>query len=488
MTNSSARASAANERVISHLLRRVGFGGTGEEVRYFSDMSYECAVDELLDAVDAASMPLDLIRRYHPDQSDMSDLSSVAAKWIYKMVTTDAPLVEKIALFWHRVFATAHTKLNQGSVMDEQIEMFREYGLGSFREILVQLSKNPAMILFLDNQDNHKDSVNENYGREILELFSMGVGNYSEEDVRQCARAFTGWTIENADYMALRMRNDTSRPNGFVGWHYKYDESDHDGGQKTFLGKTGNFDGNDVIDIICEQPATASFIARHIYHYFVADEPPVPSWNETAPVDSRAIKIMTDAYFESDYSIKAMLRALLCDRSFRSAPAIYGRIKSPIELVVGVIKMTGGYTWPTNDVYEAVAASDMMGQNLLAPPSVEGWMGGDDWISTGSLVWRVNFASATVGNLNNSGVREMVSSIRSRLGPNPRADFLLDSCLEQLGKLAINEETKKSLTGFIESQGFDFGRIQNGDSDFELNQLIVAIMQLAVSTREFQKV
>ena len=168
MTTVSSRADLP---LVAHLLRRAGFGGTREELSEFASVDYAVAVDRLLDAVDTTSLPDDLIRRYHIDQSDLRTRPSAGSYWVGRMVTTDAPLIEKIALLWHRVFATAQTKLIQGKVMSTQIEMFREYGLGSFRDILVQLSKNPAMILFLDNQDNHRGSINENYGREILELF-----------------------------------------------------------------------------------------------------------------------------------------------------------------------------------------------------------------------------------------------------------------------------------------------------------------------------
>ena len=173
---------------MAHLMRRAGFGATRDELEEKVSQGYAAVVEDLLNPGDPQTLPDDLIRRYHIDQSDLRTRPSAGSYWVGRMITTDAPLPEKIALFWHRIFATAQTKLIQGKVMSTQIEMFREYGLGSFRDILVQLSKNPAMILFLDNQDNHRGSINENYGREILELFSMGVGNYTEEDVKECAR------------------------------------------------------------------------------------------------------------------------------------------------------------------------------------------------------------------------------------------------------------------------------------------------------------
>ena len=480
--------------LVAHLLRRAGFGGTSEEISEFASIDYEVAVDRLLDAVDTTSIPDDVIRRYHIDQSDLRTRPSSGSYWVSRMVTTDAPLPEKVALLWHRVFATAQTKLIQGKVMSTQIEMFREYGLGSFREILVQLSKNPAMILFLDNQDNHRDSINENYGREILELFSMGVGNYTEEDVKECARAFTGWTVANTDYMALKMRNNTMRPYGYIAWQFKYDESDHDGGEKTFLGKTGNFTGEDVIDIICEQPATAAFVARHIYHHFVADELPVPQWPHFRPKDPVAIKVMTDAYFESGYSIKAMLRALFLSDSFKADTTRYARIKSPVELVVGTVRLAGGYDWPGTDVYQATAASGYMGQDLLAPPSVEGWMGGSDWISTGAMVQRVNFASDVFGNIERPGVRKLVGAIKDlkAAADHPSTPgALVDACLELLGRLDVSAETRSGLVQFVEN-GEASTDGSNGEPGAgavsDEDRLIVSLLQLIVATREYQLV
>ena len=396
MTTTESRT---DELLVAHLLRRAGFGGTSAELSHLAQLDYEQAVDQLLDAIDSTSMPQDIIRRYHIDMSDLRTRPSSSGNWLYQMVNTDAPFVEKVNLFWHRVFATGQTKLIQGKAMSTQLDMFRKYGLGSFDELLLKLSKDPAMILWLDNQDNHKGEINENYGREILELFSMGVGNYTEEDIKECSRAFTGWTVENTDYMALKMRNNTMRPYGYINWQFKYDPDDHDEGEKTFLGETGNFNGEDIIDLICKNPATAGFIARHLYHYFLADEFPVPQWPHFPPKDPEAIKVMSDAYFDSGYSIKAMLRALFLSDAFKSQASWNARVKSPIELVVGTLRLSGGYDGPTHDVYDHIAASGFMGQDIYAPPSVEGWMGGADWISTGSLVMRVNFAGGIIGDI-----------------------------------------------------------------------------------------
>ena len=474
MTTTQSRT---DELLIAHLLRRAGFGGTAAELQKFSKIDYEDAVDQLLNAVDTTSLPQDLIRRYHIDQSDLRTRGSSAGNWLYRMVTTDAPFIEKMNLFWHRVFATGQTKLIQGKAMSTHLDMLRANGLGKFYDLLLALSKDPAMILWLDNQDNHKDSINENYGREILELFSMGVGNYTEEDIKECSRAFTGWTVENTDYMALKMRNNTMRPYGYVNWQFKFDPDDHDDGEKTFLGETGNFNGEDVIALICKNPATAGFIARHLYHYFVADELPVPQWPHFPPINAQAIEVMTHAYFESGYSIKAMLRALFLSDSFKSQSSWNARVKSPIELVVGTVRLAGGYDSPTSDVYAHIAASGYMVQDIYAPPSVEGWMGGADWISTGSMVTRVNFAGEIVSNLENNGVQELISTIRSTAGNSPTADSLVNASLVSLGKLQVSDGTLEGLVEFA---------AQNIELSNPTDEAIASLLQLIVSTREYQ--
>ena len=235
---------------MAHLLRRAGFGATRAELDEYLEKGYEAAVEELLDPADTQSMPEDLIRRYHVDQAEARLIDSVGATWMYRLVTTSAPLEEKMVLFWHGLFATSDTKVFQEKSMLSQLDMFRRLGLGDFRTLLVELSRDPAMIFWLDNQDNHRQAINENYGRELLELFSMGVGNYTEDDIKECARAFTGWTIENAEYMALRSNSASIWPYSKIAWQFHYDEDDHDDGEKTFLGETGRFNGEDIVDII----------------------------------------------------------------------------------------------------------------------------------------------------------------------------------------------------------------------------------------------
>ena len=255
--------------LMAHLMRRAGFGASREELEERAAKGYEATVEELLNP-DAEPVDRYEFLRYHPGfWKPITSPGMGSAAWLHTMLNTQRPLEEKMVLFWHQVFATGQSKVDHWHELIAQADMFRDRGMDSYRDLLVELAKNPAMIYWLDNCDNHGHAVNENWGRELLELFSLGVGNYSETDVREVSRAFTGWTIALTPPRGYYNRWD---------WEFEYIDADHDEGEKTFLGHTGHFHGEDIIDIICQQPATAQFIARHLYNFFVADEVQVPAW------------------------------------------------------------------------------------------------------------------------------------------------------------------------------------------------------------------
>ena len=274
-----------------------------------------------------------------------------------------------MSLFWHHVFATGNSKVDNCDQLLEQIQMFRDHGMGNYRELLVEVSKNPAMIFWLDNNENHRDAVNENWGRELLELFSMGVSNYTEVDVREASRAFTGWTISP---------KIPRLPYGRFPWKFQYKEEDHDDTEKTFLGETGNLNGEDIINIVVEQPATARFICRHLYNFFVADDVQVPAWTIEPSRDEDALEMMVDAFIDSDYDIKTVLRTIFNSDFFKNAR--FAKIKSPAEVVAGTIKMVGQFQSPDPGVLQVGKEPTYMGQSILDPPSVEGWYTGHEWI------------------------------------------------------------------------------------------------------------
>ena len=465
-----------NTALMAHLLRRAGFGATRRELEHYLSLGYEAAVEDLLHPVGPRNLPDDVIRRYHPEQSELRDLTSSGAYWMYRMISTQCPLEEKIALFWHGLLATGYTKLNQARSQLNQVEMFRRSGLGSFRDLLLEISQDPAMLLWLDNNENHNGAINENFGRELLELFSMGIGTYSEEDVKEGSRAFTGWTLGNAEYMAIRAYKDSIWPYSRIAWHFQYREGDHDNGEKTFLGETGNFNGEDIIDIIVKQEATARFVTTRLFQFFAADE--------VSEDGEKAIAEMTQAYFDSGYEIRTVLRTLFNSAYFKSEGARYTRVKGPVELIVGAMRLAGSYQSPTLGIEKITNHSFFMGQGLLNPPTVEGWHEGSEWIDSGSLVERVNFVAREMGDTSRPGVRDIIDRLSAGNGDPLTPDDLVDRCLDLAGPIAVSQATRATLVGFAQRQGdLNLKDHQPGD---EAEQRVANMLRLVASSREFQ--
>jgi uncharacterized protein (DUF1800 family) len=469
--------------LMAHLLRRAGFGARRDELERYVAQGYEATVEELLHPEKAppALDDEDLIRRYHVDENSLMLIDSCQTYWLYRMINTRRPLEEKIALFWHGVFATGYTKLNQPKQILRQIAMFRRCGLGSFHTLLIEVSKDPAMIFWLDNKDSHKAAVNENYGRELLELFSMGVGNYTEPDVRQCSRAFTGWTIRNAPLHTTRVARDSVWPYGRLDWQFEYRADDHDTAEKTFLGHTGPFNGAEIIDIICRQPATARFIARHLYNFFVADEPQVPAWQTVPARDPTAIQTLVDAFIKHDYDIRAVMRVLFNADFFKHAR--FAKVKSPAELVVGTVRLAGGHRFPEVEDITLALETGYMGQQLLDPPSVEGWHTGPEWINSATLMSRVNFASQQFADVDKPGIRGIIDRVRAQ-GTRLSPASVVDACLDLMGPLTVAARTRQQLVDHLAAAG---------DIDFDKNgepasapERIRELLQLIVATREYQ--
>lgn len=470
--------STQDVKLMAHLMRRAGFSATRSELEKFLGNGYEHTVEELLSPGDPGNMPDDLIRRYHVEQSELRELSGAGAYWLYRMITTNNPLEEKLTLFWHGLFATGYAKLNQARALLNQIDMFRSYGLGNFKDLLIKLSQDPAMIIWLDNNDNHKDAINENYGRELLELFSMGIGNYTEDDVKECARAFTGWTLKNAEYMAMRAGKDSIWPYGRIAWHYEYRNDDHDEGKKTFLGHEGNFNGEDVIQIIVDQQATAKFVATRLFQFFASDDVDSESHDQV-------ISEMEDAYFDSGYEIKAVLRTLFNSDYFKSEECMYSRVKGPVESVVGTARLAGSYQQPHLDVDKLWFQTMFMGQGVLAPPTVEGWHEGVEWIDSGSLVERVNYAAKEFGDTTKSGVRDIISRLSRTYSEQINVPDLVDGCLDLIGPIQVGDNTRDSLIDFV-SEFSDNNVLDISSFDSKGSKCVAQTLGLIASTREYQ--
>jgi len=396
-----------NYDTAAHLLERAGFGGTPDEIRALAIMPPEEAVRSLvyfdhaenahLQAFDHSGIHDPGLEPFPPSRPATTELAKetgealgvkvkregnrrlqpvvnkffywlrasvletnrVAYWWANRMVATNSPLQEKMALFWHGHYAINESKVRDYRKLLVELELFHEMGTGSFRDLMVAVSQDPAMLSFLDAGVNVKGASNENFAREIMELFTMGVGNYTETDIREAARAFTGWNYDDLDFVI--------------------NTEQHDAGGKTFLGHTGDFDGVDIIDIIMEQPVTAEYIAGKIYRYYVRDE-----------LNSELQTELGNVFREADYEVAALLETMFLSKDFYNAASVGVHIKSPVELAISTYRKLGLNDVP--GVPDFNQATSALGQTLFRPPTVAGWAGGRSWITPGLLLERGNFA------------------------------------------------------------------------------------------------
>ena len=460
--------------LMAHLMRRAGFGATRDELERLVEQGYEETVEQLIDPPeDVLRADQEILFRYIPStETGGPNPMPGAAQWLYHMINTERPLEEKMSLFWHHIFATGNSKVDNDNHLTAQTHLFRNHGMGNYRDMLVMVAQNPAMIFWLDNNENHKRAPNENWGRELLELFSLGVGHYTETDVFECARAFTGWTIG-----AKIPRN----PHHRFSWHFEFRPEEHDYGQKTFLGRTGNFDGEDIIDIILEQPACPRFIARHLYNFFVADEPQVPAWSVEPPRNPEAVDLLAETFVESGYEIRPVLRTMFNSEFFKES--MYQKVKSPVEVVVGTLKMTGDLQGPDPRLLAMGQEPAYMGQSLHDPPSVEGWHTGREWINSGSVVKRINFVVDRVSDTELPGVRDIVGRVASDdHAMTPAA--LVDRCLEFMGPVEVSEQTRQELVSHAEDEGPVSWAT---DEDYATStQRVSDMLSLIAATTEYQ--
>ena len=448
----------SDRNLVAHLLRRAGFGATAIELdQLTSEKSYEDIVDDLVNPERFTDIGDDFIDRYYSGEGP----ASYVGKWLYRMINTNHPLQEKMALFLHQIFPVAWGKSEHGPSIFTEIDTFRKVGLSSFKTILLELSRDPAMINWLDNNENHKDEINENYGRELLELFSMGVGNYSEDDIKNASRAFTGWTFSQPLPVY---------PHGHYPARFEFRTEDHDDTEKTFLGETGNFNGEDIISIIVKQRATARFMTRHLSNFFVEDEPQIPSWNIKPSKNEELILSLTDVFIQTKGNLKLVLKTLFNSDSFKNS-ICNKKVKSPTELVAGILKLTGQYKEIKPGLEKYINNLTVMGQSLLNPPTVEGWHTGSEWIDSGTLSERVNFAEEEFKDVNKPGVREIIN----RAGNiEDDADQLVARCLDLMGCIEVSQETRLELVKYAKELAQENRKTKASLRVSDLLQMIVA--------------
>ena len=358
-------------RRAAHLMRRAGFGGSPADVARLASRSMDAAVDSLVRFADASALPPppELVeerpRKANP-KAHFDNAVALMQWWLGRMIATPAPLQERMVLFWHGHFTTAYQGkgITAADVL-AQNQLFRSSALGNIRKLTLDVSHDPAMLKYLDNRVNNAAHPNENYARELMELFTLGIGNYTETDVRESARAFTGYTLDRDDRFVFNPRK-------------------HDDGTKTFLGRSGNFTGDDIVGIIFEQPAAAAFFARKLLANFVYDGP-----------EPQLVDRVADLLRRSNFELAPVMSTLLRSNVFYSDRAYRALVKSPAEFVVGTYRLL---ELPPQAVEVPVlAAMTRMGQRLFFPPNVKGWDGGAAWLNSGTLLTRENFAAGACG-------------------------------------------------------------------------------------------
>ncbi len=383
-----------NARLAAHLLRRAGFGGSPADVSRLASRSMNAAVDSLVRFPSTANLPpgpanltdpireqLTLLRNAGPVDPDqrkqimqqvgMARRQSMVALqtwWLERMIATPAPLQEKMTLFWHGHFTSAlFQKGISPQEMLAQNQLFRSNALGNVHKLTLAVSQDPAMLKYLDNRASVKAHPNENYARELMELFTLGIGNYTENDVRESARAFTGWMVRGP----------------LQGGGFFYNAAQHDDGSKTFLGRTGNFNGNDIVDIIFQQPACARWFASALLNNFVYNDP-----------EPELINAVATLIKKNDFELMPVMSTLLRSSLFYSDRSYRALVKSPVQYVVGTYQLFG----LTQVEPPVLAALNRMSQILFYPPNVKGWDGGSAWLNSQTVLARENFASALVNS------------------------------------------------------------------------------------------
>lgn len=428
---------------VAHLLRRAGFGASPAELLLATQQGLNQTADTL---IGYEQVPDNFV----PPIADTialgrnRNVTDLTVWWLTRMLTTSRPLQEKMTLFWHSHFATAIQKVREPAFMYQQNQLFRNNALGNFDTLLSGLYKDPAMLIWLDGRRNTKQAPNENFAREVMELFTLGHGNYTEDDVHAGAKAFTGWQL-----------NATT---GAVSFNPRI----HDDSIKTYLGQTGNFDGEDAVRILAAHPATGPYLAGRLWRFFASDNP-----------SSATIKAMANAYYNNSHSIRAMVRTMFSLPAFYSSAVKTGHIKSPTEFVVSGIRQMGLTATDLSTVPRTLA---QLGQELFNPPNVGGWSAGPGWINATTMLGRFNFASQLTGDL---GKGTIVSFDPNAILASSRATQMNSLAAYIAGMLGIQagSDTTKALISYAGK-----GSVNRSDIQTKIRGLV----HLTLVSPEFQ--
>jgi len=464
----------------AHLLRRAGFGADPATIRAAAQAGLPATTDGLLhpertpEAMDDNALLNRLAGLLPTPKNGGIPTQAVKMWWVHRMVASPRPLVEKMTLFWHGHF-TSKDGAAQGEMLYNQNQLFRQNALGNFRTLTLAVSRDPEMLRYLNGNQNYKAHPNENYARELMELFTCGIGHYTEDDVKAAARAFSGWNLR--------------------GGRFAFNVRQHDNDPKTFLGKTGNWNGDDIVDILVAHPATAQRLCTQLWTYFAYPNP-----------EPEVLNALVKTYFAGGYDVRAVLSQIFRSRAFYSDKARFAIIKSPAQYVIGTVKMLGldkavelalADVTPANDMAATRAATAApgqpapalttpavtpqlaagrriallaglpaamrsMGQDLFAPPTVKGWDGGTAWINTSTLMSRVSYANAVSLSraLFGGQTARLTDYVRQNgLTPEGWVDFLA----ETLGPLPLTPATRQALVDYVNGADAPAPTVRNAD-------------------------
>lgn len=479
--------------MLEHILRRMGFGASPADLAFWAGVPVDTVIDRLLnyesastdhDAKIGGSEYVGITTSAGNPFSANTLINDARQRWLFRMIHSQRPLEEKMAMFWHNHFATAYSKI-AGAVGQEratrmmdndpsslegspagQIQVLRQFATGSFPGMLLAMAKDPAMVYWLDSQLNTRTRPQENFGREIMELFSLGIGNYTEADVYAAARVFTGF---NWQLTGDRASNLTSY------YTFLYRAADHDTNAKTFTfaiypdgGKTiparaaaaGEQDALDLILALARHPATAQRLATRLYKFFV---------NETSEPDASLVNAMAQSYLANNYNIKAVLRTLFQSSQFRNPANFFQRYSWPVEFVVRAIKETG---WTGFTVNSAITPLTNMGQQLYEPPDVNGWATGAEWISTSSMLSRMNFSSTLASN-------QRFNLARDAQPYRQAPERVLEYMLSRFPNMGFTATGTGAMTDYLRSTAWT-------GSDAQLQTRVPGLTRLIVGSGEYQ--
>ena len=381
-----------DRRLAAHLYRRAGFAANTRELDEAVRLGPQQTVKRLLTAGEA-SAPFDAeMSRFAQTTLAANNPELLSSWWLHRMRHTPAPLVEKMTLFWHGHFATSAAKVRKGQLMLAQNELLRRHALGSFAELARGIARDPAMLLYLDSATNRKNHPNENFAREVMELFCLGLGKYTERDIQELARCFTGWEIQQDAF--------------------KFYSYQHDYGTKTVLGKSGPFDGDDGLAVILDQPATAEFVCGKLVRFFITeDEELPPAW--IAPLAQR--------FRDEQLKAAPVLEMMLTSRLFYSSAAVGRKVRSPVELGVGLLRSLDS----TTNMVQLAQSLRELGQMVLFPPNVKGWGGGKHWIDSSTLLARANLVRRLAAGAQPAGLQRLLIGKSSGEAVGLLAELLL---------------------------------------------------------------